>query len=314
MEFIKEIVNNEYPNYNKHLEEEKNDMREITYKLFHEYTKTNGDKLLNYIRKEKETHNFFLILLSKLRTNNRFQQKNELIDLLGLILNEILVVSEKEKNYDNVKNCIILSQTFFCEKNNEKYYLIEKIRNYKWLRLVDFLINFIDKMIDQEIDKFVLLHIEISKSDILNASEKINDKIKFKLSELLFSQLLPYVNNMNEFKLDLKNIVEVTELFCEKYKFLGDEHKESISGLVSEDKNKIEKLREEYKLKKTKLNNSLNENNSFKKEYDTNSFNRNVIDKNKNNENLKSNNSINTIKNNIINSNKNNKDYSISNL
>ena len=45
-----------------------------------------------------------------------------------------------------------------------------------------------------------------------------------------------------------------------------------------------------------------------------NSFNRNVIDKNKNNENLKSNNSINTIKNNIINSNKNNKDYSISNL
>ena len=262
VEFIKEIVKNEYPNYNKQLEEEKNDMREITYKLFQEYSKDNGDKLLNYIKNEKKTHYFFLIILSKLRTNNRFQQKTELIDLLGIILNEILEVSEKEKNYDNAKNCIILSQTFFCDKNNEKYYLIEKIKNFKWLKSVDFWINFIDKMIEQEIDKFVNTHIEITKSDILNRPENINDKMKFKLSELLFSQLLPYVNNMNEFKLDLINIVEVTELFCEKYKFLGEEHKESIFGLVSNDKNSIEKLRDEYKKKKS------------------NSYNKNVFDKN----------------------------------
>ena len=66
-----------------------------------------------------------------------------------------------------------------------------------------------------------------------------------KISELLFSQLLPYINNMNEFKVDMKNIVKVTEYFCDKYNFLTEEHQESIYGLLCEDKAKIEKYRKE---------------------------------------------------------------------
>ena len=214
IKFIKKIVKDEYPNYNEELEKEKNDMREVTYKLFQDYTDEGKQKLLKYI-KNKETHTFFLILLSKLRTNNRFKQSEKLIDLLGEILNEILKNAENEKIYDHARNCIILSQTFFCEKNSEKYYLIERIRKHKWLASVGFWINFIDIMIDQEIDKFVTVHDEIKKSDILNGSNEINDKMKFKISELLFSQLLPYVNNMNEFNLGLENIVKITEAFCQ---------------------------------------------------------------------------------------------------
>ena len=192
-------------------------------------------------------HYYFLIVLSKLRTNNRFQQKNQIIDLLGDILNDILKVAENDKLYENAKNCVILSQTFYYEENNVKHYLLEKIVKNKWLTSVDFWTNFIDKMIDQEINKFLSNHLEVKKSQILNGSDEINDKMKLKISELLFSQLLPYVNNMNEFKLDLKSIVYVTEFFCEKYKFLGEEHQESIYGLISDDKAKIEKFRNEYK-------------------------------------------------------------------
>ena len=186
VEFIQNIVPGEFPNYNEKLEEEKNNMREVIYKLFTEYSKPGEDKLLQYI-KNKDTHNYFLILLSKLRTNNRFQQKAPLIDLLGVILNKILEVSEHDLNYDNAKNCIILSQTFFCEKDNQKYYLLEKIRGRKWLKSVDFWFHFIDKMIMQEIDKFIGIHPEITKEQILSGSEDISDKMKFKLSELLFS-------------------------------------------------------------------------------------------------------------------------------
>ena len=123
---------------------------------------------------------------------------------------------------------------------------------------VDFWTNFIDKMIDQEINKFLSNHLEVKKSQILNGSDEINDKMKLKISELLFSQLLPYVNNMNEFKLDLKSIVYVTEFFCEKYKFLGEEHQESIYGLISDDKAKIEKFRNEYKKDNKKINININ--------------------------------------------------------
>ena len=65
----------------------------------------------------------------------------------------------------------------------------------------------------QEIDKFIIIHPEITKDQILSASEDINDKIKITLSELLFSQLLPNVINMNEFNVGLKNIIKITEAF-----------------------------------------------------------------------------------------------------
>ena len=265
IEFIKEKIEDEYPNYDEQLEIDKNDLREITYKIFTDYSKDLENKILKYTKNTK-THHFFLILLSKLRTNNRFEQNTDIIDLLGKILLNILDVAEKNKNYDNAKNCIILSQTFFCEKNKEKYYLFEKIRNHKWIKSNDFWFNFIDKMIDQEIDRFVVIHPEVTKEKILTGSEDISEKMKYKISELLFSQLLPYVNNMNEFKLGLKNIVLITESFCQKYNFLGEEHKASIFGLLSDKKEEIEKIRKECINKNMFIkNNNNNDNDKYKK-------------------------------------------------
>ncbi len=309
IEFIKSVINDEYPLYDPVFEEKKNEMREITTKLFTEYSSQNKEKLLNFI-KNKKMHYYFLIVLSKLRTNNRFQQKNQIIDLLGDILNDILKVAENDKLYENAKNCVILSQTFYYEENNVKHYLLEKIVKNKWLTSVDFWTNFIDKMIDQEINKFLSNHLEVKKSQILNGSDEINDKMKLKISELLFSQLLPYVNNMNEFKLDLKSIVYVTEFFCEKYKFLGEEHQESIYGLISDDKAKIEKFRNEYKKDNNKkININFNkEKISSTSSNNTNKFEKNINkDKNKS-ESITKNININSIKNtnNNVNTNNNN--------
>ena len=265
VKFIKGVVNDEYPLYDEKLEKDKSEMRGIMNRLFENNDMKDQDKLLNYM-KNKKMHNSFLIVLSKLRTNNRFQQTAQIIELLGTILNDILKVAEKDKLYENAKNCIILSQTFFYVENNEKHYLLEKILKNKWLTSVDFWTNFIDLMIEQEIDKFILAHPEIKKSQILSGSDEINDKFRMKISELLFSQLLPYINNMNEFKVDMKNIVKVTEYFCDKYNFLTEEHQESIYGLLCEDKAKIEKYRKEYK----KENNKKEKKNELPKKENTN--------------------------------------------
>ena len=138
----------------------------------------------------------------------------------------ILDVAEKGEMYEIARNCIILSQTFFTQKNDAKYYLIEKIRNHKWLKTSEFWLGFIDLMIDKEINKFITLHPEITKKEILNGSQEISNKMKFRLSELLFSQLLPYVNNMNEFKLGLKNRQEI-----EAYKNYSKQNKKQIGVL-----------------------------------------------------------------------------------
>ena len=250
VKYIQERISAEFPDYDEKLEREKNDMREIMVKIFSTYSKEGADKILTYI-KNPDIHYYFLLLLNNLRTNNRIKQNEELINFLGVILNQILDASEKDLNFDNAKNCMILSQTFFCEKGNnkEKYYLIEKIRKHKWLITKDFWVNFIDKMIDYEITKFVAMNNETTKEKILEGSNDVNDKIKSKVSELLFSQLLPYVNNMNEFKISIKNMVQITDFFCHKFKFLSDEHKESMFGLISEDQTEVNKYRKEFQRK-----------------------------------------------------------------
>ena len=296
--FIQDIVKGEYPKYNEKLEKEKNNMREELYTLFREYSKDGEEKLLEFI-KNKDIHNYFLVLLSKLRTNNRFKQKPPLIDLLGIIINKILDVAEQEKNYDKVRNCIILSQTFFYEKDNQKCYLIEKIKTRKWFKSVDFWFHFIDQMIVKELDRFLLVHPEITKGQILSGSDDMSDNMKFKLSELLFAQLLPYVNNMNEFNVELKNIIKVTEAFYEKYKYLDDEHKESIIGLICDNKDELERLRKECEKEKGLLatcNNNINKKakNISKDENINNS--KNILEKNIDNnvnKNININNNIN---------------------
>jgi hypothetical protein len=291
-------------------------MRETLYKLFEKYDDEGKNKIDGYIKDER-TYFFFLILLSKLRTNNRFEQGKKLIEFLGKIMISILDYAEKKKLYEYAKNCIILSQTFFYKKddNDEKYYLLEIIRKHKWLVTSDFWINFIDEMISQEINKFLVNHQEIKKEDILNGSAELDAKMKSKISELLFSQLLPYINNMHEFNLALKDIVNVAETFSSKYNYMEESQMQSIFGLISSDQAEIERLREDFKKSKSSTKQLENQKKNTTIIPDTYSNTKNIVEKkNSINNNINNINKIdNTIKKNDnkinnINNNTNKKD------
>ena len=93
------------------------------------------------------------------------------------------------------------------------------------------------------------MHPEVKEEDFEKISNNLSDKAKMRLSEILFSQLLPYVNNMKEFRLDKVTVLQITDKFCEKYKILNEIHSESIYGLISDNKEEIKQLREKYKKK-----------------------------------------------------------------
>ena len=123
-----------FMDYDPKLEEKKNKMRELIYKFF-DLNKPNDDEdkkqLLEYIQ-DVRTHELFLIVLSKLRTNNRFCREKPLIELLSEILLIILDNAQKKKDYNSAKNCIILSQTFYYnDKSKEcnKVYILEYIKS-----------------------------------------------------------------------------------------------------------------------------------------------------------------------------------------
>ena len=299
VEFIKSIIPEEYPKYNEQLEKNKNDLRELLYKLFTQYDQETAKKIMEYI-KDAEIHKYFLIVLSKLRTNNRYEQSKTMIDFLGKILNIILDESEKTNNFNNAKNCIILSQTFYYENNGEKYYILEIIKNHKWLSKPDYWINYIEVMIEPEFIKLTKRYPEIKIEDIVNHTEKITNTFKKRLSDILYSQILPFVNNMKEFEINKKKIVEITAGIFAKYDFLSEEEKNNVFSLISEEQEETNKLLEDCKKNIEINNNEKNEiENNIKDNIKIDNEKESKIDNNKNVEKITNKDKENNINNNI---------------
>ena len=171
-----------------------------------------------YGRKIPEYRTYFIINLSKQRTKGRFQRGEKLLDDLADILEFILEISEKEKNYEDAKNCLILSQTFYTEitidknKKKEKYkrYLFDYIIDNKWLTSLSFWEGIIDFMIQKEIKK----NEEVLKDQI---SKETLEERRARISNIGFSQLLPYASNMLEFYMKKDIVRNLVELFVKKY-------------------------------------------------------------------------------------------------
>ena len=158
---------------------------------------------------------------------------------------------KKKKNYETAKNCIILSQTFFYndESKNKKVYILEYIKKHPWLQSLGFWKDFILIMILKEFQKFEDMNID-AKINIVK-KKNITDKIKPKIGEVLFSQIIPYVGNMIEFHVDKKNIVKIIDDINEQFNYLGDKNLESIYNLVFNSKEELQKVKEEIKNDKT---------------------------------------------------------------
>ena len=245
---MKSVIPDIMPNFDIEKENRKQEMRELSKKIFAinvAFTDDEKKKLMEYLE-QKWSQTYFLIYLSRQRTNGRFARSEKLVKDLAEILNLILQTSEKEKDYEAARNCMILSQTYYYDEkdkegNVKKKYLLEFILPYKWLRTPDFWRGLIEKMISLEIEKFV----ETNPDEPSLFDEK-NEKSRERLSNFCFSQLLPYSNNMVEFFLDNRIVVKIIDEFVEKY-HVQKEFADSIYGVVNSNPEEIEKIRQEYK-------------------------------------------------------------------
>ena len=248
---------------NLSLEEDKNKMRELIYKLFDNNKNTSTEdinQLKEYVKNEK-THELFLIVLSKLRTNNRFCRNKSTIELLSELFNILLDLAQKKNDFNKARNCIILSQTFYYENNSkakEKIYLIEYIKKHPWLKSKEYWNDFILTMILAEFKK--LEEMNRDEKNIINISKNKNiyEKIKGKIGEVLFTQLLPYTRNMIEFQIEKKYIIKVIDNIVNTYNYMNKSHLDAIYNLVCDKKEELEIIKKEMMDDKTLENFTLN--------------------------------------------------------
>jgi hypothetical protein len=266
-----------FPDFNQEFEDKKNELRKMTINFFKTNVKFNEQEKLLELLKEKKFRDFFLLNLSKQRTQGRYARKEEIIDNLKEVLKLILEIAEKEKDYESGKNCIILAQTYYIDDKNDKnkkVYLVESIEDNKWLKSIEFWNGIIDLMTKKEIEK----NIRISKKNKSNFDEKEKKNI---ISNAGFSQLLSYVNNMVEFKIEKDVIKKVIDKFSIKYQiekslveaiynntgvtgeidlnaYNPEEDKNELDNLINDNLNENDK-KEENKKEESKIEENKNE-------------------------------------------------------
>jgi len=261
------IFKNNFKNISQEIDinEEKRrfELRKLCFRLFDKeqninFVKEDLDNLLSFIEKEIY-RSYFLGYFAKERTKGELKRSEKLIKELSIILNQILILAEKEKNYNNAKNCLILSQTFYMEKGDIQIYLMDFLKDNKWIHTLQFW---------QEI-------IEI---EIINDKLKFNEenpgidrnKLQSKLNSVYFSKLLTFSHNMVIFNIEKKITMDLCQSLAERYK-ISDELKEMLfksieDGYNPDKKNKkmIEEKKENDTNKKksqgTKLNKKTTKN------------------------------------------------------
>ena len=247
----------------------------LVKKLFEEKDEINKEIANNFLASLNDPSIYYavIVVLSQLRTNNKLHKSKSLINCLGKGFNTILDYAQKNKLYDLAKNCIILSQTYYYTESDEKekIYLSEIIKNNEWLTSQEFWKEFIDYMIKLEFDR---LENDLNLPSI-SSNKKINmtNEIKSKFNEVVFSQLLAYITNMLYFIPDKKIVLKISDEFIKKYDYLSNENLNTLFNIISQDKEEIEKLRNDYNQNndnikdKTSLNeeDKINEENLEKK-------------------------------------------------
>ena len=223
-------------------ERKKNKFRILTLKIFSQaenvsFTQNELNDILLFL-KQKLYRSYFLTLLAKSRTKG-FKKSEKLINDLAEIINCILEYEEKEKDLNTALACITLGQTFYYEKVNkysnkaDKRYLIEGIKENKWLNTIEFWEGIINLMIQKEVEK---------SEDIKN-----NEKDKKKVfNQIVYTQLFNYTNNMLEFNINKNDINTLVENISQKYQLKKEDFDNIINNINKKDKI-LEKIEKKYK-------------------------------------------------------------------
>ena len=275
--YIGEYVSQEEKNIEDYKNQAKGKLKQLLLLKNDSFNKENQEQILNYLN-DSNIHPIFLKLLTNLRVLSEFEKSELFIKTMGESLNKILEEVKKKNDYETALNCITLSQTFYYkdENSNKKIYIIKLLQKNKWITSLQFWIELVDKLYNKDKERII-------KSNVVKWNDLDNDKKNLKKGQILFSQIVPCVQNMFELCNDKKFVFKVIDNISQKYNYLTEEQKNTLYNLIGIDKSDIDKIKNEAK---NNLNCEIVKENEFKEDDEK------EINNNKTNENKEINNNI----------------------
>ena len=180
-----------------------------------------------------EYRKYFLIKINNFRTSGAYSIPLQVFNYFKQIFIEIskYIYTEDKENNELIldikisKLVIILSQTFYCMKDNKKVYIQSEISKEKVFHNLKFWEKLIKTLIESEINS---LKESTKKNNILQNEEKLKKRI----DTVAFSQILPNITGMSGFGLKKEEIENIILPLVEEYK-VSQNNKDVILGLLN---------------------------------------------------------------------------------
>ena len=183
--------------YSENTEENK----QFLNKKYDEIIKSINDKILNNI---ENTESFF-IALNNYRSKGKINLVDKFYDILIYIYNKAqnFLLNTEHKKLEDI--LLILSQTYYQEKEGKKIYIINDIKDHELYKNKNFWKRMLKRNIDEEINN-------------KNSEVKLN---KTKQEDIVTTKVIPIINLMKEFNISndiiTEIINEISEIFnCSK--------------------------------------------------------------------------------------------------
>ena len=211
---ILEKLIEDYPNIidnnDLKIEEEKKklEIREFMTNLIEKNEIKNKEKI-NEILKEESFRNYFLKYINLKRVKGNFQIHNpEAMKVFGLIMKNIMEYNEKDKNFENTKLIVIMSQTYFyINQKGNQIYLTKFIKDNSLINNIEFWFNFLTQIITIDLNK------ELHKSN--NNQNEVR-------ANIVFTKIMTIIQNMDACEVPKEIIKKVVDESIQKYNLSND--------------------------------------------------------------------------------------------
>ena len=180
-------------------------------------------KIITSYLNDRELRLFFLMYLNFQRSKGQFDLKNKLLfKMMGIIMQHIIRIFNKEKDFPSMRIMLILSQTYYTlNSKKQKVYLIRYFDNHSLFKEKDFWRFYFDANIKMEIENF-------DKQQFQNEFQKTRMK-----NNMIYSKIMAGCHNMMEFGNTKEFIKEMAKEFAEKFE-LEQDNKDMIMMMVEE--------------------------------------------------------------------------------
>lgn len=127
--------------------------------------------------------------------------------------------------HQNIENLvIIMSQTFYMKKNEEKIFLINSVKEHPLFKKKDIW----ERQVIDKIDKLIIK----TKNDLEKMNFNLSEKeLQKRTDEIVFSQFVPISTHMHDFELSNEIILEIANKAFETYN-VSNETKNLILSLL----------------------------------------------------------------------------------